>query len=434
MGIVRSLLPLFVFVTLFLGSGLFALAQGSLYGLYAYSPLVMMLPALMVAWILFKGTTEQKANALLEGMRHKDILGMVVIFMLAGAFVSVTKSIGAIDAVVNMVLSFVSADFVLVGVFLSAAVIATAIGTSMGTIATVTPFAIELAHKTGICPELVAGTVVGGAMFGDNLSLISDTTIAAVAAVQASMKEKLLINGFIASIAAIITCGLLWKFHSITIVPTYESFNPLLLVPYCLLLFLALAGVHVFVAISVSLLVAGLIGFYVVQGYSLELFGSTIQSGFLSMFEIVVLSLMVGGLSGLSGTAGIDALINRIVHWMGRKSKRVRTIVGQFVIAGVVSLFDLLLANNTIAIIVSGPFARSIVHQTDISTAHAAAWLDIFSCVMQGLIPYGAQLLLVSSLANVSPFAVVPYVYYCYALAIVSVVYIVTKYRYIEKS
>ena len=421
-------IPILLFISLFVGSGIYFTLLGTPNAFYQLSPVSAIIPAITLAWVLHRGTTQQKMHDFLDGVRHRDIITMCIIFLLAGAFSEVTKQIGSVDATVNFALSFIPAQFLLIGLFLVAAFISTSIGTSMGTIATIAPIGFALSQQVGIPPALCAATVVGGAMFGDNLSIISDTTIAAAMSQEADMKQKLKLNAKIAFIAAIITIIFLSLKTNIQIAADIKDYNLALVVPYILLIALAISGINVFVSLSLSIACAGVIGALTNDNFGALVFSQSMNKGFISMNEIMLLSLMVGGLSGLTGKEFTKELVNKLSILIERKN--IGPKFTQLLIAKLVSVFDILLANNTIAIIFTGEIARELTKKYKIPTHYTAAWLDIFSCVFQGLIPYGAQILLASAIAQVSPLSVVPHVYYCYALFIVSVCYILfTKIR-----
>jgi Na+/H+ antiporter NhaC len=419
--VILSFVPILLFILLYGGSGIYFSWLGMPNAFYQISPTVAIIPAIAVAWLCQRGTTAQRMHRFLEGVRHPDIITMCLIFLLAGAFSAVTQTIGSVEATVNFALSLISAHFLLIGIFITAAFISLAIGTSMGTIATVAPIAMGLAQQGAFAPVIGMATVVGGAMFGDNLSLISDTTIAAVMSQEAAMKAKLRVNALVAGVASIITIAVLWWVHDGTVVVEAASYSLLLVAPYFFLILLAICGINVFVVLVASLLLAGAIG-YVHHGYSFLAFNHDIVRGFASMHEIMVLSLLVGGLSGLAAKES-DAITAGLAAWIA-KCKGGRRLA-QLMIAAIVAIADLLFANNTVAIIFSGKTARAIAQRYAIPPHYSAAWLDIFSCVMQGLIPYGAQVLLASTIAGVSPLSITPHVYYCYILGAVSVGYIV---------
>lgn len=420
MPLIVRFLPVGIFVGLFVGSGLYFTLAGVDKAFYQLSPLAAILPALGLGWILYQGDTAQRMQAFLDGVRHRDIITMCIIFLLAGAFSEVTRAIGSVDATVHLALSWVPAPYLLMGLFLIAAFIATAIGTSMGTIATIAPIAAGLSTTGALDPALAMATVVGGAMFGDNLSLISDTTIAAVMSQEANMREKLKLNARVAGMAAVVTLGILWTQGNTTVALAPQTYDFILVTPYLLLIALAVCGVNVFVALVISLVYAGGLGGWT-SGISPLALSQHVTKGFASMYDIMLLSMLVGGLSGLSAH-GVTALAARLSRWIDRHGSQ---RMAQLVMAKIVSLFDVLLANNTIAIIFSGELARTLAKKHAIAPHRSAAWLDIFSCVFQGILPYGAQILLASTIAGISPLSIVPHVSYCYILGVVAVGYIV---------
>lgn len=418
-----SFLPIVLFVFIYVGSGIYFSLAGMHNAFYQLSPTVAIIPAIALGWLLHRGTTEQRMRSFLDGVRHPDIITMCIIFLLAGAFSAVTNAIGSVDSTVNLALSLISPQFLLIGLFITAAFISTAIGTSMGTIATVAPLAAGLIQQGAFSPVIGMATVVGGAMFGDNLSIISDTTIAAVMSQEANMKEKLKVNAIVAFIASFITIGILFFVQDADIVISIQEYSLLLILPYILLIFLAALGINVFIVLFSSLAFAGCIGYFH-HGYTLLALSNDMVKGFASMHEIMLLSLMVGGLSGLAGKRTHE-LATYLAQWIAKMGGTKK--VAQLVIASIVSVFDVLFANNTVAIIFSGEIARDIAKRYHIPPHYSAAWLDIFSCVFQGLIPYGAQILLASTIAGISPLSITPHVYYCYVLAVVSIVYILAN-------
>lgn len=419
MPYIRGFLPVLLFVFLFVGSGMYFTFTGVHNAFYQLSPLTAIIPAIMLGWFLHKGNTEERMHSFLDGVRHRDVITMCIIFLLAGAFSEVTKAIGSVDATVNLSLSLVPSEYLLIGLFLTAAFIATSIGTSMGTIATIAPIAAGLSAQGAFPAALGVATVVGGAMFGDNLSIVSDTTIASVMSQKANMRAKLILNAKVALMASAITIGILFFCTSVVENIEAKSYSLLLVAPYLFLIMLAVSGMNVFVALVLSIIFAGVTG-YINSDYTVLSLSQDMAKGFANMQEIMLLSLMVGGLSGLVGSDSKE-LAKHLGEWISKHgSKR----MAQLMIAKIVSVFDILLANNTIAIIFSGEMVRDIAKKHDIPPHYSAAWLDIFSCVFQGIIPYGAQILLASIIAGVSPLSVTPYVYYCYILAIVSILHI----------
>lgn len=420
MAYLAGFLPIILFIFLFVGSGIYFTVIGADNAFYQLSPLTAILPALTLGWFMHKGTTEDRMKDFLDGVRHRDIITMCIIFLLAGAFSEVTKSIGSVNATVNLALSFIPSEFLLIGLFFTAAFISTAIGTSMGTIATVAPIAVGLSSQGAFSAALGAATVVGGAMFGDNLSIVSDTTIASVMSQEANLKEKFKLNSKIAVISSIITIlVLIFNSNDVVNIKVEQDYSLLLISPYILLIILASSGINVFVSLVVSLVFAGGIGL-IEKGYDILIFSQDINKGFAGMQEIMLLSLMVGGLSGLAGKSSAK-LAQHLGEWV---SKRDNIKVAQLMIAKIVSVFDILLANNVIAILFTGEIAKNIANKYQLPAHYSATWLATFSCVFQGLIPYGAQILLASTIAGISPLSITPHVYYCYILAFVSIAYI----------
>jgi len=398
MSILINFLPILFFVIIYVGSGLYFLITGVDNAFYQLSPTVAIMPAIALGWVLYKGMTGARMHAFLDGVRHRDIITMCIIFLLAGAFSSVTSNIGSIDSCVNLALNFIPPQFLLIGLFVTTAFISTAIGTSVGTIATIVPIAAGLIIQGNLPPALTLGCVVGGAMFGDNLSIISDTTVAAVMSQEADLKAKLRINVKVAAVASIITVTILLLLYNDSNEIIAGDYSLILISPYIFLLVIVLAGVNVFVSLSIALVFAWIIGF-IHHGYTPIEFSKSIVTGFKDMHEIMLLSLMVGGLSGFAsrGSKELSIYLSDAISRYGN----VR--LAQLFIAKIVSIFDILLANNTIAIIFSGEIARDIAKRYKIPKHYSAAWLDIFSCVFQGILPYGAQILLASSIAKVSP-------------------------------
>jgi Na+/H+ antiporter NhaC len=421
MLIFKAFLPIITFIGIFLGSGVYFSCLGYANAFYQVSPIAAIFPALILAWILHNKSTDETMQSCVKGASHPDIVSMCLIFILAAVFSQVTYSIGSVDATVNCAMSLIKGEFLLIGLFLTAAFISTAIGTSMGTIATIGPIAVGLSQQ-GVFPMAIAmATVIGGAIFGDNLSLVSDTTIAAVASQEANMIEKLKLNGIVAVISALLTVLVLSFYHVQSgYVSTYD-YQFILITPYLLLVLLSAWGINVFIGLMTSIATAVGIGYFW-GTYSLIQYSADVVQGCLNIQDVLILSLLIGVLSGLINS-NLQAGIEQVVAKIGATNKR----LGQLIIVGLVSICDVLIANNTIAIIMVGPIARTISQKFSIKPHVSAAWLDIFSCVFQGIIPYGAQILLASSLAGLSPLALVPHVYYCYILGLVSIGFILSN-------
>ncbi|MDD7757352.1 MAG: Na+/H+ antiporter NhaC family protein, partial [Clostridiales bacterium] len=333
---------------------------------------------------------------------------MLLIFLFAGAFSGVAKAMGGADAVVSLGLSIVPANLLVTGLFVIGCFISISMGTSVGTIAAIGPIGVAIASKTGIPVALVLGAVVGGAMFGDNLSMISDTTIAATRTQGCEMRDKFKVNFAIVLPAAIITIILLTVMTRGYVAALNDTYNVELIkvLPYLFVLIGAIFGVNVFLLLGGGVIFAGVVG---ITTGALDLFGviSAISEGMSGMFELCMISVVVGGMVELiKFNGGIDFVLNFI-------QSRIKNKKGaEFGIAALVSVVDLCTANNTIAIVMAGPLAKNIADEYDIDARKSASILDIFSSVWQGIIPYGAQLLTAAGLAGISPFAIISYLHY----------------------
>lgn len=420
MNYLRYFSPLILFVSLFVGSGVYYTLSGVDNGFYQISPLFAIIPAIVLAWIVHHGNTQECMDVFLDGVRNKDIIIMCIIFLLSGAFSELTTSIGSVQATVNFATSLIPSNLLLIGIFLTAAFISTAIGTSMSTIATITPIAIGISAQTGIDLVICTSTVIGGAMFGDNLSIISDTTIASVVSQGANAKDKLKLNFKIAIIASIITIAIL--FFDGTNIAAIETkpYSMIMISPYIVLILFAIFGVNIFISLIVGIIFTVIIAYINDANYSLIICSKSITKGFENMHEITILSLMIGGLSGFMQKG--SKLLSESLSGMIEKFDNPK--IAQLFIAKVVSIFDILFANNTIAIIFSGNIVKNIAQKHKVPPYVSAMILDVFSCVFQGILPYAPQVLLASSMASISPLSITPHVYYCYALGIVSLVYI----------
>lgn len=411
-----ALTPLLLFLALFFGAGLYYTAQGEAMGFYQLRAPVAILPALALGIWLARRRGVPAQQTLLQGMGDGNVMLMCLIFLLAGAFATVSKAIGAVDAVVALGLGALPAGLILPGLFLVAAFVSLSIGTSMGTLAAVVPIALGVADAAGLDRVLVTSAVLGGAMFGDNLSIISDTTIAATRSQGAEMRDKFRENFRIALPAAIATVILLATLGDAAPVEAPNAASPWLVLPYVVVLGLALAGLDVVLVLGIGLVVSGVFGFVLAQEYDVVSFAGDIYVGFESMVEITLLSILIGGLAALIKATGGLAWLAQVIAKFARGHTGRRA--GEISIAALAAGSDALTANNTVAILVSGSLAKDIAQRHGISPRRAASVLDIFACVVQGVLPYGAQILLAASLAAVSPLALAGSVYYCWLLAL----------------
>lgn len=422
-----ALLPLLLFLALFLGSGIYHTYLGTDFAFYQLKAPVAVLPALILAVFLARKPINQAINDFLEGASHPNLILMLMVFMLAGAFANVSSVIGSVDATVQFGLSLIPVQFVLPMLFIISAFIATAMGTSMGTIAACAPIAFGFTQATDLAVPLTIGAVIGGAMFGDNLSMISDTTIAATRSQNVTLRDKFKSNIWIAlpaSILAIVIYTVIGFSHHNAI--EVKDFNAWLIIPYLVVFFLAFTRLHVLAVLMVGILVSGLFGTIFTPEYSLVKFSNSIYDGFVNLFEVTLLSVFLGGLSAmLQKQGGLAWLLQRIYSFSG-KLRLARQRAGEVSIAFLVVFSNFFVANNTIAILLSGDVAREVASEYGVDPKRSASLLDIFSCVVQGVIPYGAQILLASSIASISPLALIGNVYYCWMLAIFAILAIFT--------
>lgn len=343
---------------------------------------------------------------------HDNILYMIWIFVLAGAFASLARGIGAVDATVSLTLNLFPATFIVPMLFFAACFISLSIGTSVGTVVALTPLAVEIAHAAGADVPFYVAVVLGGAFFGDNLSFISDTTIAATRSQGVSMRDKFRANLRIVLPAAILTLIAFIVFGLESPRVTVPDSNaPWLIIPYLVVIVTAIAGLNVLVVLTLGIVSA--IGMGLSTGYGLLEMAETAGEGIDSMGNLIIVTLLAAGMLGLVKAAGgisylLDILTRRIA---GRRG-------AQGIIVLLVGLVNLCTANNTVAIITAGPLARDISDRYGIDRRKSASLLDTASCIVQCLIPYGAQTLLATSLAGISPAAPWPYLYYPWALII----------------
>lgn len=430
-----KLSPLLLFFLIFIGSGVYLSLKGHDYAFYQVSASVAILPAIILAFWLVRIPFNKSLNIFLEGARDNNIIIMCLIYLLAGAFGTVLQEIGGVNSVVNLVMNFVPAKAALPALFLISAIISTAMGTSMGTIAAVGPIGFGIAASAGLPLPLTMGAIVGGAMFGDNLSIISDTSIAATQIHGCTAMEKFRNNIIIAIPTMIATLVILtilsWNSPAITALPS-SDYQLLHCIPYIAVLVLALSGINVFAVLMFGIAVAGVVGLISVPEYTLLKLSKNIFEGYKSMTEIMILSILIGGLGALiKFTGGFTQIAKLVTCLIPNKQKEDQSHPrsAMAAIAAIVGLTDLCTANNTVSIILSGESTREIAKQENLRPADTATIADLFSCVGQGLIPYGAQILMAGALAGISPLSIVPHVHYCYLLCLAGVVAILLQKR-----
>ena len=411
-----ALLPFAVFIVIYLGAGMILQSRGVEMAFYQFPAVVAMFIAVLIAFAMnYKAGINENFKVFARGAASEDIMNMLMIFLLAGAFSAVAKAMGGVEATVNFGVSIIPASLITAGMFIIAAFLGTATGTSMGTIGALVPIALGMVDKAGLSLPLVMAACVSGAMFGDNLSMISDTTIAATRTQNVELKDKFRTNFWIAFPAAIVTIVLLVIFGRPETAKAIEAsgYDIVKVLPYLLVLILALIGVNVFLVLTIGILSAGIIGMAYGDLTFLS-FAGEIWAGFQGMIEVFLLSMFIGGTAEMAKHyGGLEWLIEKMSGMIkGKKSAQ----VGMSALA---LLTDMATANNTIAIIVDGPMAKEISAEYNVDPRKTASILDIFTCIMQGLIPYGAQFLLVASLSEgrVSPGDVIPNNWYLFLLA-----------------
>ena len=413
-----ALLPFVVFLILFIGSGIL------LDDFYAFPVIVAIAISSAVALGMNrKESLSTKVDIFCKGAGNSNVMLMVVIFLLAGAFSETAKGMGAVDATVNFALSVIPQNFLVVGLFIIACFISLAMGTSVGTIVALAPIGIGIAEQSELSVALLLATIIGGSMFGDNLSFISDTTITSTRTQGAQMKDKFKVNFFIVLPAAIVTCVILmFMTTDISTSIAHESFNWFKIVPYIFVIIFAIAGLNVFLVLACGIGLAGIVG--LIDGsYDVMSLVQAIGDGMAGMFEMAFLAILIAGMvEVIKHNGGIDFILRIATRKI--KSKK----DAEFAMAGLVSLTDLSTANNTIAILIAGPLAKNIAQEYDIEPRKAASIIDIFSCAVQGLIPYGAQFLVAASLAGISPIVMMQYSYYSILIAVCGVVAILIGY------
>lgn len=408
-----ALIPLAVFLVVYLGSSILAK------DFYAISTIVPFLAAALTALLMNrKEKFQNKVEIFCKGAGNSNIILMVMIFILAGAFAQVAKDMGAVDSTVNLGLSLLPSSLLIPGMFIISCFIAVSIGTSMGTIVALVPIAVGIASKTGIESALAVGAIVSGAMFGDNLSIISDTTIAATRTQGCEMKDKFRMNFIIVLPAAIITAliFMILTRNSDTIIIEALSYNLIKIIPYIMVIITALLGVDVIIVLLLGILSSGIIGF-IYGSFDILGFFNSISTGISGMSELIIISLLIAGtIEIIKYNGGIDFILNKGLK--NFKSKR----GAEYGIATLVSLVDICTANNTVAIVTVGPIAKDISNKYDLEPKRVAGILDMFSCVFQGIIPYGAQLISAAALATISPIAIMKFLFYPYLMGICAII------------
>ena len=406
-GGILALLPLVVFLGVYLVGSILA------NDFYKIPITVAALAASVVAVVMTRKPLQEAIGDYSRGATDLNIMLMIWIFVLAGAFAASTKQMGAVDATVQLTLSLVPAKFLSAGIFIAACFTSMSIGTSVGTIVALTPIASAMASQTGSDVAWMVAIVVGGALFGDNLSFISDTTVAATRTQGCNMRDKFRTNILIVTPAAVLTlvAYLLTGSDALQYAEGAKAIEWYSVIPYLLVLVTSIMGVNVLSVLTLGILSSGVIGLLAGKMTLLD-WVSAMGQGIGSMGELIIITMMAGGmLEMIRVNGGIDYVISRLTARV--KSRR----GAESAIAALVAFADICTANNTVAIISVGELARQIAQKFGISARRVASLLDTFSCVVQGIIPYGAQLLMAAGLASISPVEIIPHLYYPFILA-----------------
>jgi Na+/H+ antiporter NhaC len=413
-----ALSPLAVFVILYLVTSIIAR------DFYKVPITVAFMAASMYA-VVTSGNIplRERIDIYSRGAAKGQMMLMIWIFILAGAFAHTAKVMGAIDATVNLALTLLPGNMLLAGLFLAACFISVSVGTSVGTIVALTPIAAGVAQQTGTSIPLMTAVVVGGSFFGDNLSFISDTTIAATSTQGCKLSDKFRVNSFIVVPAAVLILGIyLFMGQGITSPHSVGDVSFVKVVPYLVVLLTAVLGMNVMAVLSMGIILTGIIG--ILDG-SFDIFGwfSAMGNGIVGMGELIIITMMAGGLLEIiKHNGGIDFIIDRLTRHVSTKRGAEMTV------AGLVSFVDLCTANNTVAIITVGGIAKQIADRFGVDNRKCASILDTFSCTVQGLIPYGAQMLMAAGLAQLNPISILPYLYYPFAIGIAAILSILLRY------
>ncbi len=413
-----ALIPLLLFVLLFLGVGIIS-------GDFTTMPLNVAITITVIVALLMnrKETFAKKVEVFTKGAGHSNIILMMLIFILAGAFSTTAEKMGGVSSTVNLGLSLIPQNLIIVGLFIICMFVSISMGTSVGTVAAIAPVGFGFALATDVPAALAMATVVGGAMFGDNLSMISDTTIAAVRTQKTKMSDKFKVNFKIVLPGAIITIIILFFLtNGISIDHTKNyDYNLIKVIPYLLVLILALVGINVIIVLIGGTVLAGIIG--LIDGsFGWNGLLNAISKGIIGMEDIAMIALLIGGLVGIiQHNGGIDWLLNFVRSKV--KSKR----GAELGIASLVSAADISTANNTISIIMAGPLAKNIADEYDVDPRKSASILDIFGGCFQGLLPYSPQVISAAGVAGISPFLMLQYSIYPILLGVCGLVAIILR-------
>lgn len=413
-----ALSPLLVFIVLYLVTSIIA---GDFYKIPI--TVAFMLSSIFAVAVSGGFPLRRRIDVFSRGAGTENMMLMLWIFILAGAFANSAKAMGSIDATVNLTMSLLPSNTLLAGLFVAACFISMSIGTSVGTIVALTPIAAGIAHTVDCEVPLMTAIVVGGSFFGDNLSFISDTTVAATSTQCCRMSDKFRVNSLIVIPAAVLVLIIYivmgQGMHIPTDLPPVEYIK---VIPYIVVLITACFGMNVMTVLSIGIALTGAIG--IING-SFDVYGwfSSMGEGIVSMGELIIITMMAGGMLALiKENGGIDFIISRLTrHVHGKRG-------AELSIAALVSLINVCTANNTVAIITVGSIAKQIGDRYGVDNRKSASILDTMSCCAQGLIPYGAQLLMAAGLAAVNPVSIIPYLYYPFCIGMATLLAIAMRY------
>lgn len=416
----KAFLPLLTFLCVYLGAGLIFTILGVENPFKQISREFAVLCGLLVVVIMSlsggKDNVEKNIDLVSRHCGEPGVMLMLLIFALSGAFSGVAKEIGAMEAAVNCGLSFIPRQFAFAGIFIVAAILATAMGTSMGTISAVGPIALAIAEEAALSPAIAIAAVLGGAMFGDNLSVISDTTIAATRGAGCAMNDKFKMNFLIALPAAVITIIIYCVVGTGGELAGDYAFSFIKVIPYIVVFITAICGLNVIMVLILGIVMCGFIGFGTAS-LTIQTFSSSITNGIAGMFSIIIVTLILRGLTGIAMEyGGVDWIVNK----MGKRINSRRSAeYGMSLLSGIV---DMSMGNNTMGILISAPLAMRFAKMYNIAPKRVASLLDISACVFQSFIPHGGQIMLCMTLTGLSPFVIIQSSYYPMLLGIAAII------------
>lgn len=413
----KALSPLIVFLVLYLVTSIVA------QDFYKVPIAVAFLVSSVYSLLTVKGTMSERIGIFAKGAGNPTMVLMLAIFILAGAFAASAKTMGAVDATVNLALNYLPEQAILPGIFLASCFISLSIGTSCGTIAALIPLAVGIAQQSGISIPLMVGLVVGGTYFGDNLSFISDTTIVATQTQGCSMKDKFHVNiRIVAPVALIMLVIYFFLGTSLNTSTEVGKVNFWLVLPYLAVVILAVCGINVLLTLTIGVILTGIIG---ISYGAYDMFGwfSAMNEGMMGMSELIIVTILAGGmLEIIRHNGGINLIIKALTRNING------TRGGEMSIAALTCLVNICTANNTVAIITTGPIAKDVAKRFGIDPRKSASILDTASCFTQGLLPYGAQVLIAAGLSGLNPIVIIPHLFYPMLIGIALVLAIIFRY------